>query len=48
VPEVQVPPGVALVSVMEVPSQRLDGPDMGPGAALIVTVAIAVQPPGRP
>jgi hypothetical protein len=44
VPEDQVPPGVALERVIEVPSQRLDGPDIGPGAALIVTVAIAAQP----
>ena len=47
VPEVHVPPGVALVSVMEVPSQRLDGPEMGPGAELIVTVAIAAHPLGK-
>ena len=47
VPEDHVPPGVALERVTDVPSQRVDGPEMGPGAALIETVAIAIQPLGK-
>jgi hypothetical protein len=47
VPDDQVPPGVALERVTDVPSQRMVGPEMGPGAALIETVAIAMQPLGK-
>jgi hypothetical protein len=41
---VHVPPGVASVSVMVVPRQTLDDPEMEAGDGLTVTTALTVQP----
>jgi hypothetical protein len=44
-PLLQLPPGRVLVRVMSAPAQTVDGPDMGAGAILTVTGAVAMQPP---
>lgn len=40
-PEIQVPPTVALVSVVDAPSQTGTSPEMDAGAGLIVTTRVA-------
>lgn len=42
---VQVPPGLALVNVVDEPTHIVDAPEMDPGVVTTVTVWVAKQPP---